>query len=378
MTPLPGSPETETDTEPETESDDAFDEAEWDAAAALVERASDELAAGDLQAARATAAEAASRLAAVVGPEHPDVGNARVVAGDVAAALGQPAEAMAAYREALALYAPFEGDDADVVRPLRVGALTRLAYQLALAGHYDEAERLAREAVVEAERVHGPDSVELAEPWNGLGVCLRFAGRWPDAARAYARAGALRDAAGVPQPPTHFHNLSGLATARGDFAEAERHARDAIAAREGEPDDFGLGTDLCGLGDALSGLGRAEEAEAAYRQGLALYAAAGRADHPEVAFALHNLADALESQQRIAEAEASYRAALALKQRVLGADHHEVAPTLNNLAALLYENGRKAEGRELSAAAVALVRATLPAGHPVRTACETLMARLGD
>lgn len=354
------------------------DEAAWEMAAAMVEQASDLLESGHVERALRTAREAAARLAEVVGPEHPDVGNARVVAADALAGLGRIGEAEAGYRAALAIYDLYEGEDADVVRPLRVVALARLGHQLSLAGRYDEAEAGLRDALREAEQVYGAGALELADHANALGVCLRFAGRYEEAAEAYAQAEAYRDAAGVPQPPTHHHNLSGLATARGDYAAAERHARAAVAERRAEdPEGFHLATDLCGLGDALVGLERFTEAEGAYREALALFADTERPDHPEVAYALHNLGDALAAMGRHAEAERVYRDAIERKRTTLGEHHHEVAATLNNLAALLHETGRVDAARHASGEALAIVRRALAPEHPVRAGCESLARALG-
>lgn len=353
-----------------------FDEAAWDDAVSRLDAAREALAAGAFEAARADAAAITAELSAVVGPEHPDTAAAIMVEGEALAALGRLDDGMVAFRRALAIFDCYTAPgEVEVVRPLRVDALQRIGQRLALDGRYDEAITLQREALAEASVLHGPDGLEVAAAWNALGVALRFAARYDEAAAAYARAAALRAAHGEPDPAVHHHNLSGLASARGDFAAAEVHARAAVARRREDGDDFELATDLCGLGDALAGLGRLGDAEAAYREALALFARTAP-DHAEVAYALHNLADTLADRGRAAEAEATYRDAIARKTRVLGPTHHELAPSLNNLAHLLDRNGRRAEAREASRQAVAIA-AALPPDHPVRTGCEALAAELG-
>lgn len=354
-----------------------FDEQAWDEAMAALEEAQLALEHGRIDEARTKTAAIVLALPPIIGDTHPDYGHALVVHGDVLAALGQVADATDAYRRALAIHDLYSGGDADVVRPLRVEALTRLGYQLALAGRYADAEALLREAQTEAEKVHGADAPEMAEHHNGLGVCLRFAARYDEAAAAYARAAALRDQAGHAQPATHFHNLSGLASARGDHAAAEAHARMAIAARGDQGGTgFELATDLAGLGDALVGLGRNAEADTAYREALALFATSARPDHPEVAYALHNHGDALAALGRHAEAEAAYQSAIARKTAALGREHYETAATLNNLAALWSDLGRHDEARVASDEAVAIVAATLPDDHPIRLGVEAFARRL--
>lgn len=352
--------------------DEAIDEQAWEAAALLHDEVAELLAAGRVDEAERKVNEAIAELARVVGEEHPDYANALDTAACIADVVGRPREAIDLGRRAVAIFDRYENEE--VVQPMRAAAMGHLAYRLAQSGEYVEAERLARAVVAMT-----PEGIEAtAHAWNNLGVCLRFAAKYDEARAAYEEAQRRIEQLGLPVPASLFHNLAGLACARDDFAAAETHARRAVAARANEPpDDFGLGTDLCGLGDALLGLGRAAEAESAYREGLACYERAGRMAHPEAAFALHNLGDALVARGRVKEAEETYLRALAAKERLYGEEHHEIAATLSNLAALLAETGRPAEARDRSRRAVAIARAKLPADHPIRTGIETLAKTLG-
>jgi len=358
----------------------SFDEAEWDAAVSAVDAAAERIAAGAPEEGRALAVAAAARLSAAVGDEHPDYAQAVAVEGDALSALGHMSEAEARYRAARAIHDIYgEAGEAEIVRPYRVSVLGRLGYLEALSGRYADAEAHLREALAEATLVHGEGAVELADQHNSLGVCWRFAGRYDEALAAYERAGALRTNAGLEQPPGHFHNLSGLATARGDFVAAERWAQNAVTARRAsDGEGFALATDLCGWGDALAGQERHGEAEAAYRQALVLYANSGGPDHPEVAFALHSLADALAEQGQSAEAEAAYREAIARKEATLGPDSHEAAATLNNLATLLRDAGRRDEARQAATRAVTIASAVLAPEDLVRVACESMARTLRE
>jgi tetratricopeptide (TPR) repeat protein len=349
------------------------DELAWDEAAAEHERAVELVAIGEIEAAEPVALAAAEALGRVVGDDHPDYANALTTVADIAARLGRLREAIAIGRRALAIFEPFR--DEPVVDPLRAAASAQLGYQLALIGDYAESEQLCREVLT----LHTGQHPFEAEAWVNLGVSLRLAGRHDPAEAAYRHAAELYRSADEPIPPALHHNLAGLAFARGDHALAETHAREAIAEREraGIDDPFALGQDLCGLGDALAGLGRFAEAEQAYRDGLACYQRVGRTEHVEVAFALHNLADVLADQSRADEAEQCYQRSLALKQQLLGAEHHELAATLSNLAVLLANGGRLAQARELSARAVAIVQA-LDQHHPVRIGVEACARSLFD
>lgn len=348
-----------------------IDELAWEQAAAEHGRADDLVVSGDIEAAEPVALAAAEALRRAVGAEHPDYANALATVALVAEKLGRLREGIELGRRALAILDLYR--DERVVDPLRRAASVQLAFRLAIAGHYAEAEQLSREALALSIDEHPFE----AQAWVSLGVSVRLAGRHDEAEAAYGRAAALYRGAGDPIPPDLRHNLAGLAYARGDHGAAEVHAREAIAARAGaEHDDtFELGQDLCGLGDALMGQGRSVEAEQAYREGLACYERVGRSEHVEVAFALHNLGDALAEQGRFDEAQACYRRSIALKQVLLGAEHHELAATLTNLAVLYADNGRLADARSLSARAVEIVQA-LDERHPVRSGVESCACSL--
>ncbi|APR85167.1 TPR repeat protein [Minicystis rosea] len=260
-----------------------------------------------------------------------------------------------------------------MVRPLRLAPLSRLGYELSIAGAYVEAEALLREALVEAERAFGPDDIRLTEHHNMLAVCLRFAGQYAEARTAYQRAGEIFEAMKVEPTATHFHNLSGLASATGDYVSGETDARKAIEIRRSAgAAGFVIGSDLCGLADALAGQRRFAEAEAAYREALGLYSRDGWGMHPEYAYALHGLGDTLADGGRWEAAEAVYRESIAIKVAALGEHHHEVAATYNNLAAVLVDLGRDKDAVEASARALKIVREVLPPSHPIREGCEAL------
>lgn len=351
-------------------------EQRWDAAARAVDEARARIAVGRIDDAARLADLARAELLAVVGEEHPDFAQAVCTVGAVYAARGELGEARTHFDRALTLFSRWR--DEPVVRPMERDARLRLADVITKQGGFAEAEQMLRALLDELAADATAAPTDAWEALNHLGVCLRFAGRFDEAAAAYERSAALFSQAQQGAPPMILHNLAGLACARGDYQGAERWARAAVAERRAEGRrEFGLATDLCGLGDALVGLERFEEAEAAYHEALDVFLASERPDHPEVAYALHNHADVLAALGRVEDAERAYRDSIERKRRSLGAAHFEVGATLNNLAAILYERGRAAEARALSRAAVDIVRAALPSGHPVREGCEQLARAIG-
>ncbi|MCK6526164.1 tetratricopeptide repeat protein [Myxococcota bacterium] len=349
------------------------DEEAWSAAAEALDRAADLLDAGRVDDSAREALQAASTLARVVGPDHPDHGNALATLGAALAASGDVRGAIDATRRALAVHDLWPGEES--VAPLAAAARAQLGDLLMKSGAYAEAIRLAEEVRDDAVARCGPDSPEAARAWNSIGVCWKLQGRWADAREAYSQAEKAWERAGAPLPATLFHNLAGLACATDDFAAAEVHARAAVEARRGEGDPFALGTDLAGLGDALAGQGRLPEAVETYREAIQLLGSA-RPHHPEIAYALHNLGDALADLGKAREAEAAYRDSIQRKVRAFGEEDGEVAASRNNLAALLATAGRREEAKLLSRRAVRAAR-RLPAGHPVRSGCEALARELG-
>jgi tetratricopeptide (TPR) repeat protein len=345
------------------------DDAAWEHAAAEHERAVALLDAGDVEEAEALAREAHQALIAAVGAEHPDTANALDTIASALAMRGRFDEALAAWCRALEVFDLWREEE--VVAPMRLGAVCRLARALTDTGDFAASRALLEGAL------DGAEGLAVADLCNGLGINEKLAGRYPEARAWYARAEQLHHEHRVPLPPALHHNFAGLACAVDDFVAAERHVRAAIALRreDGEA-SRGLGTDLAGLGDALAGQRRFADAEAAYREALALFREHAHGDDPEVAYALHNLGDTLAELERGAEAEAAYREAIARKTALFGEQHHEVAASLANLATLLAELGRRDEARQSAARASTIARSSLEPDHPVARGCEAVRARL--
>lgn len=192
-------------------------------------------------------------------------------------------------------------------------ALNDQVIPLMTGGQLDQAEQLARQALVEAEKSFGPTHRNTETSVGNLALVLRFQGRHEEAEKHYRRALALREKSlGAAHPATALIMLN--------------------------------------LADVVQAQKRYGEAEKLQRTVLPIFEAA-HGDDPKTATALHNLGTNLQQQVRYKEAEPMLRRALAMKEKVLGPGSQSVAHTLTNLAQVSEALGRKDEAAKLRARA---------------------------
>jgi tetratricopeptide (TPR) repeat protein len=252
-------------------------------------------------------------------------------------------------------------------------SLSNLAVLQRARGEVEEAESTLLRVLGVTQRLVGPDHPDLATPLNNLADLYVADGRDQQAEELFLRAVRLRDQAGYRPAPEMLSNLAVIARRQGRLDEAagwmeraigeveadlgpgnlrlvpllwqmagiQRHQDDhdgaavtlqrALAVQEGalgatHPD---LAATLTALGGALDAGGRREEAEAAYRRGVALLddggpdAASGRLAELLVLLG-HNLAET----GRPTEALPILRRALDLCRDVLGTEHGLTATAL--------------------------------------------------
>jgi len=113
----------------------------------------------------------------------------------------------------------------------RVARLSRLGALRRRAGDPRGAERAYRQALAVAEHRLPADDLATARCRNHLGVVLKYAGAFAEAARLYDDAHAVFVARLGPAHPDVgmvMHNIGGLAHARGRSTEGEAAARRAL------------------------------------------------------------------------------------------------------------------------------------------------------
>lgn len=240
-------------------------------------------------------------------------------------------------------------------------------------GDFAGAEPLLREALAAAESAEPRDVQALAVALNQLGLLCKDLGSWDEARGHYERALALLDGDPASDPDdiaAVWHNLGGIAHARGDFAAGETAARRGLAIREAAGSSPGpLAADRAALAAILDGLGRYDEAERLYRDAIAVFESAPAAEH-DLAVALGGLGAQYARRGRPGEGVALLTRAVELKRRALGARHPDTALTLHNLAMARRWSGDEEGAAEASAEAVAILEASLEPDHPRLAACR--------
>jgi tetratricopeptide (TPR) repeat protein len=180
-------------------------------------------------------------------------------------------------------------------------------------GLYHAGAALLEEALKKREVLLGPEHPDIAEACARLGDVYQKLGRYAEAEALLRRAVAIQEA-GFPPNATliadSLTSLGNLYQIMGRFNEAQPVLDRALAIRvTNEGDDAGLARTL----NAVAVL------------------------HRNVALALENLGRILARQHHYEDAEASYRQALAIFEKTMSIDDPYVADTLHDLGELYHE-----------------------------------------
>src|SRR5262245_16864759 len=174
-------------------------------------------------------------------------------------------------------------------------ALVGLGDQHRRAGQYPAAVEVLTRALRLVESTEPPDPLLHTAVLTSQGITAKEVGAFDTAAQCYARVSRTHRERGATRADaaTLEHNLAGLWYSRGDHAEAEAHARRAVALRRQDPGatQVELAADLAVLASALAAQQRYDEARTLLREALAVCRAARPPRRYEIAVQLHNLAD---------------------------------------------------------------------------------------
>ena len=252
-------------------------------------------------------------------------------------------------------------------------ATARLLNQagLYLKGRADllEAKLLFERALAIGEKVHGPDSNEVAIRVSNLGLVLGDMGDLTGAKRCFERALSIQENLFGPDHNTvaiDVNNLGNVLRAFGDLHDAKKLYQRALAIQENlyGPDHHTVAIDVNNLGGVLEDLGDLQGAKKHYERALAIGEKVYGPDHHTVAIDVNNLGNVLRSMGDLEGAKKHYERALAIGEKVYGPDHPTVAIRVNNLGGVLEDLGDLQGAKSCYERALKIFQKSLGDDHP--------------
>ncbi|MCB9569734.1 MAG: tetratricopeptide repeat protein, partial [Myxococcales bacterium] len=292
---------------------------------------------------------------------------------------GRYADAVARYREALALAEAEYGADSSEAGHVHEA----LSLTLRLAGDYQGAREHGELALASARRTYGDEHPKLAPVLQSLAMILGDLGDEAAAEAATREALRLTERAYGPENPRLAFMLNDLAVStcdHGRWAEAEALYRRAIEIRESAlgRDHQLVTTLLYNFATCLLRQDRRDEARALLEEALATREEGLGADHPKVAFPLLGLADLAIDEGRLDDAERLFRRALEIREASLGVDHPRTAFPLGGLAEVAVERGKLRDAIPLAERALELRQRASTEASELADARFILARALGD
>jgi tetratricopeptide (TPR) repeat protein len=241
-----------------------------------------------------------------------------------------------------------------------------------VANNFDEAERLALQAIDELQKTSSKPA-EIVQAYQLAGFSAQKRIQFKTALEYFRAAEKLTDReTNATQWADVQHAIGDLLMEQGSYRDAEEVLRAAAEARE-----HALGADNA---DTLRS--RTRVAYAQYRQGKYNDAVAGFRGivaleerifgpmHADTLLARNGLAIALDNAGKPAEAEAEHRRILAIREKVLGPEHPDTLRTRNNIALTLDRQGKHTQAASEYQQVIDLENKVLGPEHP-----DTLRSR---
>jgi serine/threonine-protein kinase len=245
-------------------------------------------------------------------------------------------------------------------------AVVVFAVTMAVQRDRIEAERdRAETALRRAEEVSAflEETLGSANPYEGKGRDITVVEVLDDAVPRISQSFADHPETGAALKAT----IGGTYLRLGRFDEAEPLLREAFATRReisNGKDHPDLATSMEMLANLLRRTAEYGEAEALYRESLAMRRRLYGEKHPEVATILHDLGTVRDRQSDYDQAESYYRKALEMRRATLGRRHENVAESQNALANVLRRKGMYNEAENLYLDSLALRRDVFGERHP--------------
>jgi tetratricopeptide (TPR) repeat protein len=263
-------------------------------------------------------------------PAHPEVARTLNSLGLCLHVQSKYAEAGQNFAEALRIRRKLFDAHPDIADTLAAAASTAEA-----TGNLEQAEAMLREALEVRRKSQGPSHMEVGWALYRLGTFLERRERVAEAEECYRE----RFEVCLHRGPAHalttdsLRQLVRVLKARGKREEALNFAR-RLAPLE--------------RGGELAALGYAAEAEAAYRQAIAVQL---RQRDPQKWWvanrACMEIAELLRDQRRFSEAEALWRDTIEAQRTALPAEHSDIMNTRYGVTEVLLKQGRLAEAHAI-------------------------------
>jgi serine/threonine-protein kinase len=219
-------------------------------------------------------------------------------------------------------------------------------------GDYAGAERLFREALMLAGKLHGPASLRASSAMNDLACALHSQGKYPDAAAFYGSALAIRRRLLGNSHPAALQVLHNLACLDRDQGESQKAQAEFLAVRLAyrkisEPNYPSLPAFFHNMGSTLLSAGKLDEADRLLFESLSGHHKFFADDHPNVGRTLAEFGRLEDARGRYQEAETYYKKSLDRLALSLGPDHPDRITAGNNFAVLRAHEGRRGEAENL-------------------------------
>ncbi|HEY0681881.1 MAG TPA: serine/threonine-protein kinase [Steroidobacter sp.] len=227
---------------------------------------------------------------------------------------------------------------------LRLSLMRKMGQSYSGLGLMPEALGLMERQVSLARSVFGETHVELARALEALGHIHHSTSKFVLAEQAFGEAELIRMRLGLEHDAEWarlLHSIASNLRAEQRFEDAIKYHKRAEESARALPEleRATLGNVLQGLAFTYGESGNYAEAERYAREALPLLEGATHEGHDLYSNGLNTLANILRRQFKLDEAEALFRRFVARQTEILGKNHFLVARAQNNLATLLRAKG---------------------------------------
>ncbi|MEE4173734.1 MAG: serine/threonine-protein kinase [Xanthomonadales bacterium] len=246
-------------------------------------------------------------------------------------------EAEALLRDGIAMMERLQGDRR---HPLTAKMIRQLGGTLRNSDRFEESEPLYREAIALQEDMLGPDHYEVAVSWNGYSQLLTNMGRSEEAMEANARMIDIIESrfdGPAPALGAAYNNLAFMLLDLHRYDEALENFDKSLAAQDAiglPPDHFNRTFPSAGKAQVYLLVDRLDEAEAIFREMLAIRIDNVGEEHRLVQEIHSDLGAVLTEQANFAEAESLLLAAFDYFDRTLDDTAWDRVEAAQRLAAL--------------------------------------------